>query len=59
MGGIIPEKERTLHVEYFSITTLKPEQFLTEIDKLCQKFAVKEKDGGLKYGYNWGIDEEP
>ncbi len=45
--------ETTLLVKYFSITTKNPEEFLTEMDKVCQKFAVKEDDKGLAYGYNW------
>lgn len=36
-------------MRYFYIKTDRLEQFLTEMDSLCRKFAVK----GLEYGYTW------
>ena len=36
-------------MRYFYIKTDRLEQFLTEMESLCRKFAVK----GLEYGFTW------
>lgn len=46
-------EETTLTVEYFYIVTKNPEQFLIEMDAVCQKFAVKGEDRKLDYGFRW------
>lgn len=46
-------EQKTLRVKDFYITTEKAEQFLIEMDQLCQKFAVKGEGKKLDYGFVW------
>ncbi len=49
-----PKEPVEVSMRYFYIKTDRLEQFLTEIDKVCQRFAVRnEIDKGLEYGYHW------
>lgn len=46
--------QKTLRVKDFWITTEESEEFLFEMDQVCQKYAVKGQDKKLEYGFVWG-----
>lgn len=48
-----PVEPVEISMRYFYIKTERFEQFLTELNKLCEKFAVKNERQQPDFSYDW------